>query len=249
MDEQKALEIFGKVGAVIKDSHIVYTSGKHGTAYVNKDAVYPHTKETSELCRAIAEQFANDGVEVVVAPEKGGIILSQWVAYHLSEITGREVLGIYAEKNERSVFKSDAGISHNVSIGYQTPGDVESFNLEIGEELVVRDGSFVFKRGYDKSIAGKRVLMVEDVLTTGGSIKKVIEATRALGGSIHGLGVLCNRGGITPKDVADPPKLFALVNVKLDAWDEANCPLCAQNVQINTEVGKGKEYLARKKTS
>jgi orotate phosphoribosyltransferase len=208
MNEQEVLQVLGKVGAVIADSHIVYTSGKHGTAYVNKDAVYPHTKETSDLCRAIAEQFANDGVGVVIAPAIGGVILSQWVARHLSEITGREVLGVYAEKE----------------------GD-----------------GFVVKRGYDKLLIGKNVLVVEDVLTTGGSAKKVVEATRALGGNIVGLGVLCNRGGVTPQDVANPPKLFALVNVRLDAWDEADCPLCKQNVPINTEVGKGREYLARKK--
>ncbi len=210
MKEQEVLQVLGKVGAVITDSHIVYTSGKHGTAYVNKDAVYPHTKETSELCRAIAEQFADDGVEVVIAPAIGGCILSNRVAEHLTDLTGREVLGVYADKD----------------------GD-----------------SFVIKRGYDKIVAGKNVLVVEDVLTTGGSAKKVIEATRALGGNIVGLGVLCNRGGITLQDVADPPKLFALVNVKLDAWDEADCPLCAQNAPINTDVGKGREYLARKKTS
>jgi len=212
MNEQDVLQVLGKVNAVIANSHIVYTSGKHGTAYVNKDAVYPHTRETSDLCRAIAAQFANDNVETVIAPAIGGVILSQWVAHHLSEITKREVLGVYAEK------------------------------METGD-------AFIIKRGYDKLVAGKNVLVVEDVLTTGGSAKKVIEATRALGGNVIGLGVLCNRGGITPKDVADPPKLFALVNVKFDAWDEAECPLCAKNVPINTDVGKGREYLARKKAS
>lgn len=212
MNEQEVLQVLGRVGAVIANSHIVYTSGKHGTAYVNKDAVYPHTKETSDLCRAIAEQFADDKVEVVIAPAIGGVILSQWTAHHLSEITGREVFGVYAEK------------------------------VESGD-------AFIIKRGYDKIVAGKKVLVVEDVLTTGGSAKKVVEATRALGGNIVGLGVLCNRGGITPEDVANPPKLFALVNVKLDAWDEAECPLCAQSVPINTDVGKGREYLARKKAS
>ena len=212
MNEQEVLQVLANVGAVIANSHIVYTSGKHGTAYVNKDAVYPHTKETSDLCRAIAEQFADESVEVVIAPAIGGVILSQWIAHHLSEITRREVFGVYAEKAES--------------------GD-----------------TFIIKRGYDKLVAGKNVLVVEDVLTTGGSAKKVVEATRALGGNIVGLGILCNRGGITPQDVADPPKLFALVNVKLDAWDEAECPLCAKSVPINTDVGKGREYLARKKAS
>ena len=77
MNEQEVLQVLGKVGAVITGSHIVYTSGKHGTAYANKDAVYPHTAETSRLCQAIAERFADDKVEVVIAPAIGGVILSQ----------------------------------------------------------------------------------------------------------------------------------------------------------------------------
>lgn len=210
MGEQEVLQILGKVGAVISDSHFVYTSGKHGTAYVNKDALYPHTAETSRLCRAIAERFADDNVEVVIAPAIGGVILSQWVAHHLAEINGHEVLGVYAEKSESG------------------------------------DG-FVIERDYDKLIPGKNVLVVEDVLTTGGSAKRVVEATRAIGGNVIGLGVLCNRGGITPQDVADVPKLTALVNVKLDSWSERACPLCKRNVPINADVGKGREFLARKR--
>lgn len=209
MIEREVMKILSKVGAVITGSHIVYTSGKHGSAYVNKDALYPHTKETSDLCRIIAEQFADDGVETVIAPAIGGVILSQWTAHHLSKITGREVFSVYAEK-------SDGGI-------------------------------FVIKRGYGKFVSGKKVLVVEDVLTTGGSVKKVIEAVRAIGGNVLGLGVLCNRGGVALKDVADAPELFAILNIKLDAWDEENCPLCAQGVPVNTDVGKGGEYLLKKK--
>ena len=209
MNEQQVLEMLGSVGAVITDSHIIYTSGKHGSAYVNKDAVYPHTMMTSRLCRAIAEQFANDNVQVVIAPAIGGVILMTWTAHHLSSMTlnGGEILGVYAEKE----------------------GD-----------------GFVIKRGYDKLVAGKNVLVVEDILTTGSSVKKVIEAVRALGGNIVGLAVLCNRGGITPQDVGGVPKLFTLANVKLEAWDGAECPLCAQGMPINTDVGKGREILARK---
>lgn len=209
MNQEEVLEILSGVGAVIADSHIVYTSGKHGTAYINKDAIYPYTRRISKLCFEIANQFVDDNIEAVIAPAIGGVILSQWIARHLTELTGRVILGVYAEKAEN--------------------GD-----------------AFVIKRGYDKLIAGKNVLVVEDVLTTGGSVKKVIEATRAVGGNVVGLGALCNRGGVTPQDVADPPKFFALVNVKLDAWDEAECPLCAKNIPINTDVGKGREYLAQK---
>lgn len=208
MTEEGALRLLFDAGAVITDSHFVYTSDKHGSAYVNKDTVYPHTKTTSALCRAIAEQFVGDNVDAVIAPAVGGVILSQWVAYHLSELTSREVLGVYAEKSEDG-------------------------------------GTFIIKRGYDKLIVGKRVLVVEDVLTTGGSAKKVVEATRAIGGDVVGLGVLCNRGGITAKDVAEVPTLFALTNVPLDAYAEAECPLCADGVPINTNIGKGREFLQK----
>lgn len=207
MREYSVLQVLGRVGAVTVNSHVIYTSGKHGKVYINKYAIYPHTADTSRLCRAIAKRFVNDNVEVVIAPAMGGIILSQWVAYHLSEMNYREVLGIYAEKSE------------------------------------VQDG-FVVKRGYDKLISGKNVLVVEDILTTGGSAKKVIETVRTIGGNVVGLGVLCNRGGVTREDMADVPKLTTLVNVKLDAWNEADCPLCAEGVPINTDLGKGREFLA-----
>ncbi len=208
MTEDQILDILAKIHAVITDSHIVYTSGKHGAAYINKDAIYPHTEITSRICEEIARHFAKSGVEVVLAPAVGGVILSQWIAYHLTKITGREVLGVYAEKD--------------------------------GE-------GFVIKRGYDKLSSGKNVLVVEDLLTTGGSVKKVIETARGIGANVIGLGVLCNRGGVLVKDVGDPPELFSLLNLKFDAWDEADCPLCKRGVPINTDVGHGRKYLERKK--
>lgn len=207
MNKLSASGILNDVGAVITDSHIVYTSGKHGTAYVNKDAVYPHTEKISALCSMIAGQFFrnHEDVDVVVAPALGGIVLTQWVAYHLSYLTSKEVLAVYAEKTA--------------------------------------DGNFVFTRGYDKLVIGKRVLVLEDVLNTGGSVKKVVNLVRTTGGEVVGLGALCNRGGVTSQDVGDVLKLFSLIDVTLDAWDASDCPLCAQGVPINTDVGKGKEFL------
>lgn len=207
MDEKQVLKILGKVGAIITDSHIVYTSGKHGSAYVNKDALYPHTEETSRICRAIAERFADDYVEAVVAPAIGGVVLTQWIAHHLSQMNEYEVLAAYAEK---------------------TPA-----------------GDFVIKRGYDKLISDKRVLVVEDVLTTGNSARATIDAVRATGGNVIGLGVLCNRGEIGPQDVRGVPKLTALATVPLEAWDPNDCPLCMRSVAINIDVGKGREFLAQ----
>jgi len=209
MNEQEILQILGRVGAVIKDSHIVYTSRKHGSAYVNKDALYPHTQETSELCMEIARPFfvREAPVDVVVAPAVGGCILSTRVAEHLTKLQGYEVLGIYADKE----------------------GD-----------------GFVIKRGYDKFVPRRNVLVVEDVLTTGGSARKVVEAIRALDGAVRGVGVLCNRGGVTKEQLGHVPRLISLLNITMDAWDEKDCPLCRDGIPVNTDVGKGREFLARK---
>ncbi len=203
-----AQAILAECQAVITDTHVVYTSGKHGSAYVNKDALYPHVWKTARLCGMIADSFIDDDVEVVIAPAVGGIILSQWTAHHLCNEGTHEVLAVYADKTG--------------------------------------DNGFVIKRGYDKLIKDKRVLVVEDVLTTGGSVKKVVEAVRAAGGNVIGVGALCNRGGVTEHDLADVPRLFEVVNMTLEMWDEADCPLCKRDVPINTDVGKGREFLERK---
>ena len=207
MDEKDALRLLRAAGAIVTESHIVYKSGLHGSTYVNKDALYPHTREVMRCCSAIAGWFAGDRVDAVIAPAVGGVILSQWTAFNLTAMAGREVLSVYAEKD----------------------GD-----------------GFAVRRGYDKLVMGKRLLVVEDVLTTGSSVASVIHAVRSLGGYVVGVGALCNRGRVTAESVGDIPRLIALVNTPLEAWNEDACPLCTRGVPVNTDVGHGREFLARK---
>ncbi len=256
MEEQEIVQILEKLGAVITDSHVVYTSGKHGTAYVNKDAVYPDTIQTRKLCLEIARKFVGDNIEVVVAPAVGAIALSQGVANFLTLLTRHKVIATYAERKEDPLIKADklmgfglicADAQEQIKASVQTPvGEVASYLLNPGDELIIKRASFTLKRGYEKLVRNKKILVVEDVLTTGTTARKVIEATREYGGDIVALAALCNRGGIVEKDIGDPPRLFALINIKLEAFDEEHCPLCIQGIPINTTVGKGKEYLAYK---
>lgn len=209
MNSDDILNVFKKAGGYITDSHIVYTSGKHGETYLNKDAIYPHTKEISLLCREIAQRFKDKDIEVVAAPALGGIILSQWSAYHLSDITHREVLGVYTEKTA--------------------------------------DKNQIFTRGYDHLVKGKKVLVVEDITTTGGSVQKVINSIKQAGGTVVAVCVLVNRDPEAINSQSMEVSFTALAQIKLQAWDEPDCPLCKKNVPINTTVGKGRDYLAKKK--
>lgn len=117
----------------------------------------------------------------------------------------------------------------------------------VGEVLAIyaekEEDFFAFKRGYGQLISGKTVLVVEDVLTTGGSAKKVVDAVREYGGTVVAVAAICNRGGITAVDLG-VPELYSLTNVSLSSWSEEECPLCRDGVPINTAVGKGREFLA-----
>ncbi len=206
------LALLEQVGAIITGSHIVYTSGKHGSSYVNKDRLYPHTAITSIVASRMAAAFAGAGVEVVAGPTIGGVILAQWVAHHLTQQVGQPVLAIYAEEQRGA------------------------------------DGSRQrsFRRGYDGYLPNKRTLIVEDILTTGQSARAVVDAVVQAGGIPVGVVALCNRGGVQAEDLG-VLHLVALTSLELEAWDAAECPLCAAGIPINTAVGKGAAFLAQRR--
>lgn len=202
-------DILKETGALITDDHFVYTSGKHGSVYINKDAIYPHTEKASEVGELFADKIKEKDLDIIVGPMIGGIILSQWTAYHLSKIKGKEVLGVYTEK------------------------DTES-NQVFG------------RRGYDKLVNGKNIFIVEDLTTTGGSVRKVVDTVRAAGGTVVGVGVMIDRSpnGMTEEIIGAP--FFTLGVLPAQAYEEKDCPLCKEGKPVNSKIGHGKKYLEGK---
>jgi orotate phosphoribosyltransferase len=201
------IDILKSVNAVLVNDHFVYTSGKHGSVYINKDALYPHVKQTSQVCKMMAEQCAHLDIETVAAPALGGIILSQWVGHHLSVIKQKPIHAVYAEKDGQ--------------------------------------GGFVFKRGYDRYIKNKRVLVLEDLATTGGSVKKVVDVVRSYEGKVTGVCVMVNRNPQQVNQAMFDAPFFYLGELQAEAWDEDELPDELKQKPINTEVGHGREYLAK----
>lgn len=223
------LELFNRLGVIIRNDHFIYTSEidgteMHGSTYVNKDGLYPHATETSQLCHELAKRSLYElggRINCVVGPEKGGIILSQWVGYFLTEMTGHPVLSLFAEKAER-ILSNTHGILFPALYGTY----------------------FLFNRGYGDLVAGKDVLIVEDVIHTGQSVKKVADLVRQHGGNVCGVGSLCNRGGKQAQDFG-VPRMLSLVDICLESWSVEHCPLCIKNIPINTQFGKWKERALR----
>lgn len=104
---------------------------------------------------------------------------------------------------------------------------------------------FVLKRGYDAIVRGKKVLIVEDILNTGGSVKQVVELARTHGGEVIGVGAICNRGNVRAVDIGKPPKLYSVVSIKMGIWHAEACPFCANGMPINTKIGKGADFVAK----
>lgn len=215
MSDSEVVQILTKIGAVITDSHFVYTSGKHGSVYINKDALYPHTRETSRVGELFAQKYKDMDIDIVVAPAVGGTILSQWAAYHLSRLKGKEVLSAYTEK--------DKGTTASAS-----------------------ESEHIFRRGYDKLVKDKKALVIEDLTTTGMSVKKVVNAVRTIGGEVVAVCVMVNRDpeNVTSEFIGAP--FSALGVLKAQAFAEEECPLCRQKIPINIDVGHGKKYLEEK---
>lgn len=104
----------------------------------------------------------------------------------------------------------------------------------------------IFTRGYDKLVAGKNVLVIEDLTTTGGSVKKVIDSVKKVEGKVVAVCVMVNRDPklVNSETVGAPFSSLAVLEVP--SWEAKDCPLCKQNVPINTSVGHGKKFLAEK---
>jgi orotate phosphoribosyltransferase len=71
---------------------------------------------------------------------------------------------------------------------------------------------------------GEKVLVVEDVVTTGGSTRETIDAVTAAGGDVVAAGSLVDRGGAV--DVGVPR--VSLLTLTVPAYDPADCPLCRE---------------------
>ena len=84
------------------------------------------------------------------------------------------------------------------------------------------DGAMRLRRGFTLT-PGERCLVVEDVITTGGSTREVVECVRASRGSVIGVGSLIDRSGGT---AAFDVKRASLATVSASTWPPEACPLC-----------------------
>jgi len=91
-----------------------------------------------------------------------------------------------------------------------------------------KDGDMTLRRGF-RLAAGERVVVVEDVVTTGKSTRETIEALRAAGGRVVGVGAIVDRSG-GGTDFGVP--FHALLSLPVQAWEPSACPKCAEGLPV-----------------
>ena len=130
-----------------------------------------------------------------------------------------------AEKFERDKIEVVVGpTTGGIIIAYEVAKNLKTRAIFAESE----EGKRIFKRGFQLN-EGERTLIVDDILTTGGSINEVINLVKEYKGNIIGIGVLLDRSGGKVK--FDYP-LKALATVEAKTYQAENCPLCGENVPL-----------------
>lgn len=196
-----------QAGAVLLDYHFCYSSGKHGSGYINMDPIFTNSSLLAEIGQRLWSPFSTAEISTIVAPATGGIALAYATAFAvLAQTSGGTALSVaWADKN--------------------------------GKE-------FEFSRaGFPDRIAGKGVLIIEDLLTTGDSVAKVGREVERLGGVVRGVSAVCNRGDVTAAAMR-VPRLVSLARANFTAVAPEKCDLCAMERPMVSDVGHGDEFAA-----
>jgi len=176
LPESKILSIFKETGALLS-GHFLLTSGLHSDAYFQCALVFQYPRHAETLCRAIADHFYQDEIQLVIAPAVGGIVVGQEIA---------RLLGV------RSVFTERV------------------------------DGKMTLRRGF-RIHKGEKVLVAEDVTTTGGSVKEVIDVVKAGGADPVSVAAVVDRSG---GSINFGIPYFSLLKMNVNNYKPDQCPMC-----------------------
>jgi orotate phosphoribosyltransferase len=121
-------------------------------------------------------------------------------------------------------FKDDFDVVASPAVGAIVLGFAVALASQTRMVFAERENdSLAFRRGF--AIAPhERVLVVEDVITTGGSAREVVDLVRQAGAIPVGIAALIDRADPSRADFAI--RLESLVRLRVDSWDAESCPLC-----------------------
>ena len=121
----------------------------------------------------------------------------------------------------------------------------DNIELVVGPTAIFTErenGKMTLKRGFQIP-EGCRVLVVEDIVTTGGSVKEVMDVVREHGGNVIGVGLLVDRSG---GKVDFGVRTEALLHLDVPTFKAEDCPLCHDGVELTKRGSTGKNNPVKK---
>jgi len=182
MERQEVIKILTDTD-VLMEGHFQLTSGRHSDKYLQCARIFQYPEHASKIAVHLAAQFSDDGVDLVIGPAIGGIILSYEMGRAL------RVKTIFAERD---------------------------------------NGVMILKRGFEIPRLSK-VLVVEDVVTTGGSVKEVIELVKSHQSEVLGVAAIVDRSG---GKVDFGTKFICAVRMDVMSFKPEECPLCKSGIAL-----------------
>ncbi|MCD8198947.1 MAG: orotate phosphoribosyltransferase [Phascolarctobacterium sp.] len=147
----------------------------------------------------------------------------------------------YTEKLCQEIARRYADANVEIVVGPVTGGILLSH--EVGKALGTRaiftereNGKMTLKRGFHIE-PGMRVLVVEDIVTTGGSVREVMEVVKEQGGELVGVGLLVDRSG---GKVDFGIRTEALLHLDVETFSPEDCPLCKEGKPFTKRGRTGK---------
>lgn len=208
--EQWILRKLGKHGAVLTDGHYVYTSDKHGPAYINMRLAAHDWRFMHRVGNELGRRIAQYKPDVIVGPETLGRTLVD-----------------YAANKSRSA---------EAVVWCRFVGDGQGKMAMWPDNL----GHF------GNVVRGKRIAIVDDLLTTGSSIRQVTELIENLGGEVVVVAVVARRSQDVTAEACGAPVLVVLADVKgFTEYSPETCPLCHDQVPVVLRPGHGHSWILK----
>jgi orotate phosphoribosyltransferase len=179
--------------------HFLLTSGLHGSEYMQCQRLMQYPRYGLQLARMLAKRLKTDGITPTA-------------------VVGPALGAIHMEVFVATAFDELSPDAPPIKAVFaervtDAAGDANAFAIRRGIEITSED----------------KVLVVEDVTTTGGSVRKVLDLVKSLGATPLSVAALVDRSGSTIE--FDVP-FHKLITLDLQTYDPSACPMCNQGEPI-----------------
>jgi orotate phosphoribosyltransferase len=180
--EDQLMNIFRQKDAYL-EGHFLLSSGLHSPNYMQCAKILQFPEIASDLGARIHQRLNISGVDLILSPALGGVIIGHEVAHAF------HVPFLFCERDPKE---------------------------------------FKLRRGFQIQ-PGQNVVVIEDVITTGGSTKETIAVAQTEGANIVGVGSIVDRS-MQPLDF--PAPYVSLLKLPLEQYRPDACPLCAEGIPV-----------------